>query len=114
MEDGLAYLPSGDRDMDRSVFVESGRRSGTVPVRPLEMPGPVRQAVTYIVTGTPGAQVACGPAGINLTGSVLMDVTTRLGDLSYCAINAQPDTMLTDDLGELHAELIGREKDPPT
>ena len=74
------------------------------------MPGPVRQAVTYIVTyivtGTPGAQVTCGPAGINLTGSVPMDVTTKLGDPSYYAINAQ-HTMPIDDLGELHAELIG-------
>jgi hypothetical protein len=50
---------------------------------------PVRQTITYIVTGTPGAQVTYGPAGTNLTGSVPMDVTKRLGDPSYYAMNAQ-------------------------
>lgn len=50
---------------------------------------PVRQTVTYIVTGTPGAQVTYGPAGTNLTGSVPMDITATLARPLYYAINAQ-------------------------
>jgi hypothetical protein len=47
------------------------------------------QTITYIVRGTPGAQVTYGPAGSDYNGSVPMRVTRRLGDPEYYAINAQ-------------------------
>jgi hypothetical protein len=47
------------------------------------------QTVTYVVTGTSGAQVTYGPAGSNFTGSVPMSDTQPLGSPSYYAINAQ-------------------------
>jgi Protein of unknown function (DUF732) len=45
--------------------------------------------VTYIVTGTSGADVTYGPAGSDYTGSVPMRVTRTLSDPSYYAISAQ-------------------------
>jgi hypothetical protein len=47
------------------------------------------QTITYIVRGTPGAQVTYGPAGSDYNGTVPMRVTARLGDPEYYAINAQ-------------------------
>jgi len=47
------------------------------------------QTITYVVRGTPGAQVTYGPAGSDYNGSVPMRVTRRLGDPEYYAINAQ-------------------------
>jgi hypothetical protein len=47
------------------------------------------QTVTYIVRGTPGAQVTYGPAGSDYNGTVPMRVTASLGDPEYYAINAQ-------------------------
>jgi Protein of unknown function (DUF732) len=47
------------------------------------------QTVTYVVTGTSGAQVTYGPSGSNLSGTVPMSVTQPLGNPSYYAINAQ-------------------------
>jgi hypothetical protein len=47
------------------------------------------QTVTYIVTGTSGAQVTYGPAGSDYNGSVPMRVTDHLGNPEYYAINAQ-------------------------
>lgn len=47
--------------------------------------------VTYIVTGTPGAQVTYGPAGSDFTGSVPMTVNAPIGNNPpiYFAIDAQ-------------------------
>lgn len=50
---------------------------------------PVRQTVTYVVTGTSGAQVTYGPAGSDYNGYVPMRVTRKLATPSYYAINAQ-------------------------
>lgn len=47
------------------------------------------QTVTYVVSGTPGADVTYGPAGSDDQGSVPMSVTQSLGNPSYYAINAQ-------------------------
>ena len=47
------------------------------------------QTVTYIVRGTPGAQVTYGPAGSDFNGTVPMKMTAHLGDPEYYAINAQ-------------------------
>jgi len=47
------------------------------------------QTITYIVRGTPGAQVTYGPAGSDFNGTVPMRVTAHLGDPQYYAINAQ-------------------------
>jgi hypothetical protein len=47
------------------------------------------QTVTYVVTGTAGAQVTYGPAGSDLSGAVPMSVSKPLGNPSYYAINAQ-------------------------
>jgi hypothetical protein len=62
-------------------------QSSTPSPRP--RPRPARQTVTFVVTGTPGADVTYGPAGTNLSGSVPMRVTEPLGSPSYYAINAQ-------------------------
>jgi hypothetical protein len=47
------------------------------------------QTITYIVRGTPGAQVTYGPAGSDYNGTVPMKMTAHLGDPEYYAINAQ-------------------------
>ena len=47
------------------------------------------QTVTYVVTGTVGAQVNYGPSGSTFSGTVPMSVTKPLGNPSYYAINAQ-------------------------
>jgi hypothetical protein len=47
------------------------------------------ETVTYIVKGTPGAEVTYGPSGSNYTGNVPMHVTAPLGSPTYYAINAQ-------------------------
>ena len=47
------------------------------------------QKITYIITGTPGADVTYGPSGSDLTGTVPMTVTAPLRHPSYYAINAQ-------------------------
>ena len=47
------------------------------------------QTITYIVRGTPGAQVTYGPAGSDYNGTVPMKVTAHLGNPEYYAINAQ-------------------------
>lgn len=47
------------------------------------------QTVTYVITGTSGAQVSYGPSGSNLSGTVPMSVTQPLANPSYYAINAQ-------------------------
>lgn len=47
------------------------------------------QTITYIVRGTPGAQVTYGPAGSDFNGTVPMRVTAHLGNPEYYAINAQ-------------------------
>ena len=49
----------------------------------------VPQKVTYVVTGTPGADVTYGPSGTNLSGSVPMSASAPLRSPSYYAINAQ-------------------------
>jgi hypothetical protein len=56
---------------------------------PSPRPRPARQTVTFVVTGTPGADVTYGPSGTNLSGSVPMRVTKPLGSPAYYAINAQ-------------------------
>jgi hypothetical protein len=48
-----------------------------------------RQTVTYIVTGTPGADVTYGTASSNYQGAVPMKVTRKLGDPQYYSIDAQ-------------------------
>jgi hypothetical protein len=48
-----------------------------------------QQTVTYIVTGTPGADVTYGPSGSDFNGSVPMRVIRPLGDPAFYAINAQ-------------------------
>jgi hypothetical protein len=48
-----------------------------------------RQTVTYIVTGTPGADVTYGTASSNYQGAVPMKVTRHLGHPQYYSINAQ-------------------------
>ena len=58
------------------------------------------QTVTYVVTGTSGADVTYGPSGSDLTGSVPMSVTQPLGNPSYYAINAQ-----LQGYGEVSCEL---------
>jgi hypothetical protein len=47
------------------------------------------ETVTYIVRGTPGAQVTYGPSGSDFNGNVPMHVTRPLGDPQFYAINAQ-------------------------
>lgn len=47
-----------------------------------------RQAVTYVVTGSP-ADVTYGPAGSSLTGTVPMHVSRPLGSPSYYSLQAQ-------------------------
>jgi len=49
----------------------------------------IHQKVTYVVTGTPGADVTYGPSGSDLNGSVPMSVSAPLRSPSYYAINAQ-------------------------
>jgi hypothetical protein len=48
-----------------------------------------RQTITYVVTGTPGADVTYGPAGSNYQGSVPMSVARHLGTPQYYSISAQ-------------------------
>jgi hypothetical protein len=48
-----------------------------------------RQTITYVVSGTPGADVTYGTASSNYQGSVPMSVTRRLGHPQYYAIDAQ-------------------------
>jgi hypothetical protein len=48
-----------------------------------------RQTVTYIVTGTGGADVQYGTASSTYQGSVPMKVTRKLGDPQYYSIDAQ-------------------------
>ena len=47
------------------------------------------RTVTYIVRGTPGADVTFGPDGSDFNGAVPMRVTRRLGNPDYYAISAQ-------------------------
>jgi hypothetical protein len=47
------------------------------------------QTVTYVVKGTPGADVTYGPSGSDLTGSVPMRITKKLADPAYYDIQAQ-------------------------
>ena len=47
------------------------------------------QTITYVVSGTSGADVTYGPSGSDYQGSVPMSVTKSLGNPSYYAINAQ-------------------------
>ena len=58
------------------------------------------QTITYVVTGTSGADVTYGPSGSNSSGSVPMSVTQPLGNPSYYAINAQ-----LQGYGEVSCEL---------
>jgi hypothetical protein len=48
-----------------------------------------RQTVTYVVTGTPGADITYGPSGTDDQGSVPMSVTAPLRHPQFYAINAQ-------------------------
>lgn len=73
---------SGKLDMSARRMVLTAERD----ICPSEVP--VRQTVTYVVTGS-SADVTYGPAGSDLSGSVPMDVTATLGSPSYYAINAQ-------------------------
>lgn len=45
--------------------------------------------VTYVVTGTPGADITYGPAGSSLSGHSPMRVTRKLGHALYYSIQAQ-------------------------
>jgi hypothetical protein len=47
------------------------------------------QTVTYVVTGTSGADVQYGPAGSSAQGKVPMNVTKPLGNPQYYSITAQ-------------------------
>ena len=69
-------------DMTARRFVLTAERDSC----PAEIP--VKQTVTYIVTGS-AADVTYGPAGTDLSGSVPLEVTEKLGNPSYYAINAQ-------------------------
>ena len=52
---------------------------------------PAAQMVTYVVTGSDGAQITYGPAGSDLSGSVPMHVTKHIPSSPpvYYAISAQ-------------------------
>jgi hypothetical protein len=54
-----------------------------------QAPPPPPPGVTFIVTGTAGADVTYGPAGSDYAGSVPMHVTQALGDPLYYDISAQ-------------------------
>jgi len=56
----------------------------SAPARPAAGP-----KVTYVVTGTPGADVTYGPAGSSLSGHSPMRVTRKLGHALYYSIQAQ-------------------------
>ncbi|MGW2855370.1 hypothetical protein ACWDAZ_26320, partial [Streptomyces sp. NPDC001215] len=50
---------------------------------------PQSQTVTYVVTGTSGADVQYGPAGSSAQGTVPMNVTKPLKNPQYYSITAQ-------------------------
>jgi hypothetical protein len=55
---------------------------------PAPTPTQTEQTITFEVTGS-NADVTYGPAGSNLTGTVPMHVTRKLGDPAYYSIEAQ-------------------------
>jgi hypothetical protein len=62
------------------------------PVTPSTAPPPPKpkpHTLTYIVLGTPGAQVTYGPSGSNFNGQVPMRITAPLRHPQYYAIDAQ-------------------------
>jgi hypothetical protein len=67
--DGLQMITLAERDMCQAQYG--------------------RQTITYVVTGTPGADVTYGPAGSDFQGSVPMSVTKTLHSPQYYAIDAQ-------------------------
>lgn len=83
------------------VASNHGSGQAPAPAAPTSAPAPAAAAaasspapagaavITYVVTGTPGADVTYGPAGSDLTGSVPMRVRQKLGDAAYYAIQAQ-------------------------
>ncbi len=63
---------------------------GSPEPAPVASAAPPRQhTVTYIVTGTQGADVTYGPAGSDLQGTVPMRVVRRLGSPAFYAVSAQ-------------------------
>lgn len=48
-----------------------------------------KQTVTFVVTGTPGADVTYGPAGTSVSGTSPMRVTKPLGNPMYYSLQAQ-------------------------
>ena len=67
-----------------AAAVAGARHSGGTASKP-----GAGQTVTYIVTGTGGANVMYGPAGSSLNGHVPMSITRPLGNPTFYSITAQ-------------------------
>jgi uncharacterized protein DUF732 len=80
----LGSKPKLDMDMSGLKLVGLANKDICPAARPKAPP-----SVTYVVTGTSGAQVTYGPAGSDFTGYVPMRITKPLGSPAYYAINAQ-------------------------
>jgi hypothetical protein len=81
---------SGSKPAAQSAVTESPDSGHSAKAEP---PSSTRkktpQTVTYLVTGTGGADVQYGPAGSSAQGSVPMTVTKPLRDVQYYSITAQ-------------------------
>jgi hypothetical protein len=60
--------------------------AATTPAATIEAPP---ETVTYVVTGSAGADIQYGPAGSEAQGHAPMTVTKQLDDVAYYAISAQ-------------------------
>ena len=88
---GGKFPTSASRPHAGAPAAAGSAASGSAATRPKSgaaRSGP-RPILTYRVTGTPGARVTYGPAGIYLTGRAPLEVTARLGNPLYYFITAQ-------------------------
>jgi hypothetical protein len=94
----VAAIASGGKSSSSSpspVVAPSPSRSTTAadpaasPTQTANSSSSGGDTVTYIVTGTSGADVTYGPAGSDSSGNVPMNVTKPLQNAAYYALNAQ-------------------------
>jgi hypothetical protein len=63
--------------------------AAATPASPRNTASAAPETVTYVVKGTPGADVTYGAAGSTYTGTVPMRITRRARDVAYYSIQAQ-------------------------
>lgn len=94
---GIAAAVSGGGKSTTSSTVAAGPAAVTsaaapakaAPVKAAPKAKPKPQTVTYVVTGTSGADVQYGTSGSNAQGHVPMKITKKLGHPLYYSISAQ-------------------------